>query len=78
MVDSVEAPDASTVVFKLKYPSSAFIPALAMPFNFIYDDAKLAQDMHWYEKNVLCSGPFQKFERQAGAFIKGTANPNYY
>jgi peptide/nickel transport system substrate-binding protein len=78
MVDSVEAPDASTVVFKLKYPSSAFIPALAMPFNFIYDDAKLAQDMHWYEKNVLGSGPFQKFERQAGAFIKGTANPNYY
>lgn len=78
MVDSVEAPDAKTVVFKLKYPSSAFIPALAMPFNFIYDDAKLAQDMHWYEKNVLGSGPFQKFDRQAGAFIKGTANPNFY
>lgn len=78
MVDSVSAPDDETVVFKLKYPSSAFIPALAMPFNFVYDDAKLAQDMHWYEKNVDGSGPFGKFERQAGAFIKGTANPNYY
>jgi len=78
MVDKVEAPDPQTVVFKLKYPSSAFVPALAVPFNFIYDDAKLAQDMHWYEKNVLGSGPFQKFERQAGAFIKGTANPNFY
>jgi peptide/nickel transport system substrate-binding protein len=34
MVEAVEAPDAATVVFKLKYPSSAFIPALAAPWRF--------------------------------------------
>jgi peptide/nickel transport system substrate-binding protein len=78
MVDSVNAPDKSTVVFKLKYPSGAFIPALANPYNFIYSKAILDKDIHWYEKNVMGSGPFLFESRQAGAFIKGKRNPNYY
>jgi peptide/nickel transport system substrate-binding protein len=78
MVDSVSAPDDQTVVFKLKYPSGAFIPALANPYNFIYSKAKLDQDIHWYEKNVMGSGPFIWDGREAGAFIKGKRNPNYY
>src|SRR4029079_5564579 len=53
MVASVEAPDDETVVFKLKYPSGAFIPSLAGPYNFIYSKAKLDVDQHWYEKNVM-------------------------
>ena len=67
MVESVTAPDAETVVFKLKYPSGAFIPALATPFNFIYSKANLDKDQHWYEKNVMGSGPFVFEEREAGA-----------
>jgi peptide/nickel transport system substrate-binding protein len=78
MVDSVSAPDDETVVFKLKYPSGAFIPALANPFNFIYSKAKLDQDIHWYEKNILGSGPFVFESRQAGASIKAKRNPNFY
>jgi peptide/nickel transport system substrate-binding protein len=78
MVDSVSAPDDHTVVFKLKYPSGAFIPALANPFNFIYSKAILDKDMHWYEKNVMGSGPFLWDGREAGAFVKGKRNPNYY
>src|SRR3546814_11888152 len=49
MVDKVSAPDDLTVVFDLKYPSGAFIPALAIPYNFIYSKDKLDQDQHWYE-----------------------------
>ena len=78
MVDSVSAPDDHTVVFKLKYPSGAFIPALANPYNFIYSKAILDKDMHWYEKNVMGSGPFIWDGREAGAYIKGKRNPNYY
>jgi peptide/nickel transport system substrate-binding protein len=78
MVDSVSAPDDHTVVFKLKYPSGAFIPALANPYNFIYSKAILDKDMHWYEKNVMGSGPFIWDGREAGAFIKGKRNPHYY
>jgi peptide/nickel transport system substrate-binding protein len=78
MVESVTAPDDETVVFKLKHPSGAFLPALATPYNFIYAKAKLDADMHWYEKNVMGSGPFVFEERQAGAFVKGKRNPNYH
>jgi len=78
MVDSVSAPDDYTVVFKLKYPSGAFIPALAVPFNFIYQKSRLDKDMHWYEKNVDGSGAFRFAEREAGAVIRGVANPDHY
>jgi peptide/nickel transport system substrate-binding protein len=78
MVQSVTTPDADTVVFKLKHASGAFIPALASPYNFVYSKARLDADQHWYEKNVLGSGPFIFQERQAGAFIKGKRNPDYH
>lgn len=78
MVDKVYATDDYTVVFELKYPSSAFIPSLANPFNFIYSAQKLEQDIHWYEKNVLGSGPFTFTEHQPGAFIAGERYPRYH
>src|SRR5436305_173672 len=36
MVDKIEATDASTVVFRLKFPTGAFLTALASPFSYIY------------------------------------------
>ena len=50
------SPDA--VTFKLKYPSASFATNLASPWNFIYSAAKLKADIHWYEKNVMGTGPF--------------------
>jgi peptide/nickel transport system substrate-binding protein len=78
MVDRVTSPDDETVVFYLKYPSAAFMPTLATPFNFIYSKAKLDANPRWYEKNVMGSGPFVFEAWQAGAFVKGKRNPNYY
>lgn len=78
MVDSVTAPDNNTIVFKLKYPSGAFIPALANPYNFVYSKAKLKENIRWYEKNIMGSGPFKFVSREAGAVIKGERNPDYY
>ena len=59
MVDKIEAPDATTVVFKLKFATSAFLPALADPYGFIYAKEILEKDPHWYEKNIMGSGPFK-------------------
>src|SRR5271156_3545083 len=78
MVDTVEAPDPSTVVFRLKFASNAFLPGLADPFAYIYKKAILDKDPHWYEKNVMGSGPFKFVEYDLGQSIKGVRNPDYY
>ena len=59
MVDTVAAPDPTTVVFRLKFATSAFLPALADPFTWIYQKAILDKDPRWYEKNIMGSGPFK-------------------
>ena len=56
MIETVEAPDAKTVVFRLKYATSAFIPALADPYAFLYKKELLDRDPRWFEKNILSSG----------------------
>ena len=57
MIDKVEAPDPNTVVFRLKFATAAFLPALADPYAFIYKKEILDRDPHWYEKNIMGSGP---------------------
>ena len=78
MVDKVEVPDDSTIVFKLKYATTAFLPALADPFTWIYKKEILDKDQHWYEKNVMGSGPFKFTNYDVGQSIKGVRNPDYY
>src|SRR5499433_1647903 len=78
MVDTVEAPDPTTVVFRLKFATSAFLPALADPFSWIYKKEILDKDPRWYEKNVLGSGPFKFAGIETGQSIKGVKNPDYY
>jgi peptide/nickel transport system substrate-binding protein len=78
MVDSVEATDATTVVFKLKFPTGAFLPALADPYATIYKKEIIDKDPHWYEKNIMGSGPFKFVSYEAGQSIKGVRNPDYY
>ncbi|MCZ6713952.1 MAG: ABC transporter substrate-binding protein, partial [Deltaproteobacteria bacterium] len=78
MVEKISAPDDETLVFDLKYPSGAFTPALAAPYNFVYSKKVLDMDQHWPEKNVLGSGPFRFVEWQPGSHINAERNPDYY
>jgi peptide/nickel transport system substrate-binding protein len=78
MVDKIEAPDDYTVVFHLKYPTTAFLPALADPFAWIYKKEILDKDPRWYEKNIMGSGPFKFVSYEVGQSIKGVRNPDYY
>ena len=79
MVESVAAPDPTTVVFNLKFASGAFLPALADPFNWIYSKKDL--DTHgyeWHTRNVHGSGPFVFVNHVAGSGLEGKKNPNYH
>ncbi len=78
MIDKIEAPDPTTVVFHLKFATSAFLPAIADPFNLIYQKAILDKDPRWYEKNIMGSGPFKFVGYETGQSIKGVRNPDYY
>ncbi len=78
MVKDITAPDEHTVVIHLKFATSAFLPALADPYNWIYQKKVLDKDIHWYEHNILGSGPFKFAGYEIGQSIKGVRNPDYY
>ncbi len=78
MVDKIETPDPTTVVFRLKFATDAFLPALADPYAFVYQKKQIDKDPHWYEKNVNGSGPFKFVNYETGQSIVGERNPDYY
>ncbi len=79
MVESVTAPDDQTVIFKLKFPSGSFIPALATPFNFIYAKKDLDEKgYNWHKQNINGSGPFTFVQHQPGSFVEGKKFANYH
>jgi peptide/nickel transport system substrate-binding protein len=78
VVEAVEAPDANTVRFRLKFASGSFLASLLSPYNFIYKADILAKDMNWYEKNIMGTGPFTFVEHVKGSHVVGKKNPNYW
>ena len=77
-VESVEAPNADTVVFRLKHPEASFMAQLASPWNYIYRAEILAKDPRWYEKNVMGTGPFKFVEYVRGSHWVAKKNPDYW
>ncbi|MDA1090754.1 MAG: ABC transporter substrate-binding protein [Proteobacteria bacterium] len=79
MVDTITAPDDFTVVFKLKFPSGSFIPAVATPFNIIYSKKDLdTYGYEWHTKNINGTGAFKLAEIQPGSHVSGVKNPDYF
>jgi len=79
MVDTITAPDDTTLVFKLKFPSGSFMPAVATPFNFIYSKKDLDEKGYtWHKKNINGTGPFRFVEHQPGSFVSGKRYENYH
>src|SRR3954453_468294 len=58
-IASIDTPDATTIVFKLKTVNASMLDNLASPFNCVYSAAQLKEDPKFPEKNILGSGAFQ-------------------
>ncbi len=77
-VKAIEAPDASTVVFRLKHPSASFLANLASPWNVIFPKKYLDKDPNYFKTNVVGSGPFKFKSYTRGATFEGERNPDYF
>src|SRR5262249_37709166 len=77
-VRSVEAPDASTVVFHLKFPSASLLDNLASPWNVIYPKKYLDKDPNYFKTNVVGAGPFKFKHYTRGSTFEGERNPDYF
>ena len=80
-VDSVSAPDAKTVVFKMKNPYEPFIRSLdyaAMPIipKHLYAGTDYATNPN--NGTPIGTGPFKFVEWQKGSYIKLEKNKDYY
>jgi peptide/nickel transport system substrate-binding protein len=75
---SIEAPDAATVVFRLKSPDSSMLTEFASPWNCIYSAKKLIEDPHYPSKEVMGSGPFKFVSRRAGQDWVGERFEGYH
>ncbi len=78
MVRSIDAPDAQTVVFRLKWAAPGFVEKLASPFNWIYKAAIIEREPQWYERNVMGTGPFRFVEYVRGSHWVGRRNEDYF
>ena len=77
-IASIEAPDPSTVVFKLKFPSASLLGNLASPWNVIYPKKHLDKDPNYFKTNVVGSGPFKFKHYTRGSTFEGERNPDYF
>ena len=90
IVKSIEATDDYTIVFRLNFPSAAFLPSMAAPYNYIYRADILKKDPNWYKTHVNGTGPFMPASGTPekgfadgkwsvkGSHVEGVRNPNYF
>ena len=72
------APDATTVVFKLKFPSASLLANLASPWNVIFPKKYLDQDPNYFKTHAIGSGPFKFKGYTRGSTFEGERNPAYF
>jgi len=83
VVESLETPDAKTVVFHLKQPypdfvSETFLDEAVLPRHLLSDIARSEFHLSDYHRAPVGSGPFVFKEWMSGSHIVLARNENYY
>jgi peptide/nickel transport system substrate-binding protein len=74
-VDAVEAPDAYTVVFRLKRPQPSLLLMLASGYSPVY---AAHVPPATYRSSCVGTGPFKVKEWRLGEYIEYVKNPDYF
>jgi peptide/nickel transport system substrate-binding protein len=77
-IGSIETPDASTVVFKMKSVNSAMLEHFASPWNCVYAAKDLAADINAPRTKINGTGPFIFVEHVKGSHVTGKKNDKYF
>ena len=77
-IESIETPDAHTVVFKLSKKNASMLANFASPWDCVYSAAKLKEDPKFPERHILGTGAFTFVEHQAGSHWIGKKFDDYF
>ncbi|MBI1733735.1 MAG: ABC transporter substrate-binding protein [Candidatus Rokubacteria bacterium] len=74
-VEHIEAPDAHTVVFRLKRPQPSLLLMLASGYSPVYPEhVPLAE----FKTKCIGTGPYKLKENRPGEFVEYVRNPDYF
>src|SRR3954468_13374925 len=77
-IASIETPDATTVIFKMKAVNASMLEHFASPWNVIYAAKDLAADPNAPKTKINGTGPFIFVEHVKGSHVSGKRNPDYF
>jgi peptide/nickel transport system substrate-binding protein len=77
-IDTIETPEAHTVIFTLKYVDSSLQLQFASPFNCVYSAAALAKDQQYPAKRPMGTGAFEFVEYVKGQHWVGKRFEQYF
>jgi len=77
-IGTIETPDATTVVFKMKAVNAAMLEHFASPWNCIYSAKVLAEDANAPKTKIMGTGPFIFGEHVKGSHVTGKRNDKYF
>jgi peptide/nickel transport system substrate-binding protein len=77
-IGSIETPDATTAVFKLKAPNASMLVSFASPFDCIYSAAKLQVNPRYPETEIMGSGAFAYVKYEKGSYWEGKRFDAYF
>jgi peptide/nickel transport system substrate-binding protein len=77
-ITSIETPNPTTVVFKLKAINSSMMDHFASPWNCVYSAKDIAADPASPRTKINGTGPFTFVEHVKGSHVSGKRNDNYF